>query len=150
MKLTETPILLSAVLAGASMLLSAQTPSAEDLVWQKAIQKYDAQRLSILKQLDKEANAGPFQPTWDSLKGYQIPEWYQNAKFGIFIHWGVYAVPAFDNEWYPRNMYLEGNKVFKHHVETYGPQTQFGYKDFIPQFKAGKFDPKTWADLFRR
>jgi alpha-L-fucosidase len=150
MKLKRTLILLSAVLAGTSILASGQTPNAEDLVWQKAIQKYDHQRQSMLKQVDEEANAGPFKPTWDSLKGYQIPEWYQDAKFGIFIHWGVYSVPAFDSEWYPRNMYLQGNKDFKHHVATYGPQTQFGYKDFIPRFKAERFDPNAWADLFRR
>jgi alpha-L-fucosidase len=150
MKLKETPFLISAVLAGAGMLAPAQTPNAEDLIWQKAIQKYDTQRQSILKQVDEEANAGPFKPSWDSLKGYQIPEWYQDAKFDIFVHWGMYSVPAFDNEWYPRNMYLQGSKVFEHHVSTYGPQTKFGYKDFIPQFKAEKFDPKAWADLFHR
>src|SRR6185312_13425519 len=107
MKLTKTHILFPSVLAGACMLGLAQTPNAEDLVWQKAIQKYDGQREGILKQVDEEANAGPFKPTWNSLQGYRIPEWYQNAKFGIFIHWGVYSVPAFDSEWYPRNMYLQ-------------------------------------------
>ncbi len=48
---------------------------------------------------------GPFEPTWESLKQVQVPDWYINGKFGIFIHWGVYSVPAFGNEWYPRNMY---------------------------------------------
>ena len=62
------------------------------------------------------------------------PRWYQDAKFGIFIHWGVYTVPAFGNEWYPRNMYLQGTPEFEHHVATYGPQAEFGYKDFIPPF----------------
>ena len=79
--------------------------------------------------------------SWDSLKSFRVPEWYQNAKFGIFIHWGLYSVPAFNNEWYPRNMYREGTEEFKHHVETYGPHTEFGYKDFIPMFKAEKYDP---------
>ena len=72
----------------------------------------------------------------------------RTAKFGIFIHWGLYAVPAFDNEWYPRNMYRQGTKEFEHHVATYGPQTEFGYKDFIPLFKAEHFDPDAWAALF--
>ena len=94
--------------------------------------------------------AGPFDKTWESLLGYEIPEWYQDAKFGIFIHWGVYAVPAFGNEWYPRNMYLQGSPEFAHHVSTYGPQKDFGYKDFIPLFTADKFDPDQWAALFRR
>ena len=92
----------------------------------------------------------PFEPSWDSLKKYKIPDWYQDAKFGIFIHWGVYSVPAFDSEWYPRNMYMEGSPVFNHQIHTYGPQSQAGYKDFIPQFKAEKFDPDAWAELFRK
>jgi hypothetical protein len=83
-----------------------------------------------------------YEPNWESLKQYSIPQWYEDAKFGIFIHWGVYAVPAFGSEWYPRNMYLQDQPEFKHHVETYGPQNEFGYKDFIPLFKAEKFDPR--------
>jgi alpha-L-fucosidase len=94
--------------------------------------------------------AGPYEPTWESLTKYQAPEWYLDAKFGIFIHWGVYAVPGFGNEWYPRNMYREGSDEYNHHVATYGPHKQFGYKDFIPQFTAANFDPAHWADLFRR
>ncbi len=93
--------------------------------------------------------AGPFDPTWESLVNYTVPEWYLDAKFGIFIHWGVYAVPGFGNEWYPRNMYQQGSKEFEHHVATYGPQSEFGYKDFIPQFAADKFDAGQWAELFR-
>jgi alpha-L-fucosidase len=93
---------------------------------------------------------GPFEPTWDSLRQYTVPEWYMDAKFGIFIHWGLYAVPAFGNEWYPRHMYIEGSPHFKHHVETFGPQKEFGYKDFIPMFKAEQYDPAAWANLFRR
>lgn len=95
-------------------------------------------------------DTGPFHTNWESLKAYHVPSWYDDAKFGIFIHWGVYSVPAFGNEWYPRNMYLQDSAVFKHHVETYGPQTQFGYKDFIPLFTAEKFDPDQWAGLFRK
>ena len=73
---------------------------------------------------------------------YEIPQWYKDAKFGIFIHWGVYSVPAFGSEWYPRQMYIDterrGDNFFEHHIKTYGPQSKFGYKDFIPQFKAGE------------
>jgi alpha-L-fucosidase len=93
---------------------------------------------------------GPFQPTWQSLSQYQIPRWYQDAKFGIFIHWGVYSVPAFGSEWYPRNMYQQGTKEFQHHITTYGAHAQFGYKDFIPQFTAEHYDPDQWAALFRQ
>lgn len=90
-----------------------------------------------------------FQANWESLKQYQVPDWYQDAKFGIFIHWGLYAVPAFGSEWYPREMYREGTREFKHHVAKYGPQDKFGYKDFIPMFKAERYDPAAWASLFR-
>jgi alpha-L-fucosidase len=92
---------------------------------------------------------GPFRATWDSLKGYEVPRWYLDGKFGIFIHWGVYAVPAFGNEWYPRRMYEKGSKEFEHHRKTYGDHTKFGYKDFIPRLKAENYDPDAWAGLFR-
>lgn len=103
----------------------------------------------ILNQAESVIAGGPFQADWESLKGYRVPNWYIDGKFGIFIHWGVYAVPAFGNEWYPRNMYQQGTKEFAHHVETYGPQSRFGYKDFVPQFTAEKYDPAQWARLFR-
>ncbi len=92
---------------------------------------------------------GPFKADWDSLRAYRTPEWFRDAKFGIFIHWGVYSVPAFANEWYSRNMYVPGNKAYEHHVQTYGLQSKFGYKDFIPQFKAEKFDANQWIALFQ-
>ncbi len=93
---------------------------------------------------------GRYQANWDSLKKYQTPDWFRDAKFGIFIHWGVYAVPAFSNEWYPREMYRQGTKENKHQVETYGPISKFGYKDFIPMFKGEAFDPVKWVDLFKK
>lgn len=91
-----------------------------------------------------------YQATWESLKKYQTPEWFKDAKFGIFIHWGVYSVPAFGSEWYPRQMYQKDSKEYKHHIETYGPQDIFGYKDFIPLFKAEKFNPAQWVALFKK
>lgn len=94
---------------------------------------------------------GPFEPTWDSIKAnYTTPEWFRDGKFGIFIHWGPYCVPAFANEWYPRNMYKQGTKEFEHHVKTYGPHDKFGYKDFLPMFKAERFDATAWADVFKQ
>lgn len=89
-----------------------------------------------------------FTPEWESLRQYRIPDWFANAKFGIFIHWGVYSVPAAWSEWYPRNMYRQGGAVHRYHLETYGPD--FGYKDFIPLFRAERFDPREWAALFHR
>ena len=102
-----------------------------------------------LAEIDTVASRGPFTPSWESLEGFKVPQWYLDGKFGIFIHWGVYSVPAFGNEWYPRNMYKAGTDEFKHHVATYGPQARFGYKDFIPLFKAERFDARQWASLFK-
>lgn len=91
-----------------------------------------------------------YKPDSASLVQYRVPEWYKDAKFGIFIHWGVYSVPAFGSEWYPHYMYIKGSKVYKHHVKTYGPPSKFGYKDFIPMFKAQKWNPQRWAALFKK
>lgn len=139
----------SAVICIVLISAYAQTPDAGDLVWQKAVQKFDPQRAALLAQMDKEGQEGPFRPNWDSLKSYKIPQWYEDAKFGIFLHWGVYSVPAFDSEWYPRNMYLLGSKDYEHQIATNGPETKFGYKDFIPQFRAENFNAAAWAKLFR-
>ncbi len=102
-----------------------------------------------IAEIERVIAKGPFSDTWESLSGYQVPDWYKDLKFGIFIHWGVYSVPAFANEWYSRSMYCPGTREFEHHVATYGPQSKFGYKDFIPMFKAEKWDPNAWAELFR-
>lgn len=98
----------------------------------------------------QEAGGGPYAPTWESLRRHTAPDWYQDAKFGIFIHWGVYSVPAFSSEWYPRNMYRQDSPEYKHHLKTHGAQRDFGYKDFIPMFRAEKFDPADWAALFKK
>jgi len=128
---------------------ASRDPIEIDQVWQRASAKYDEQRAAILKEVDRKDHDGPFRPDWESLQNYQVPEWYKDAKFGIFIHWGVYSVPAFGNEWYPRNMYREDSEEYKHHVATYGSVDKFGYKDFIPMFKAEHFDPAAWARLFK-
>src|SRR5437868_11173676 len=77
----------------------AQTPKPDPATieskWQKAVSKYDAARHELLKSVDRQANEGPFRPEWESLQRYQAPAWYEDAKFGIFIHWGLYSVPAF-------------------------------------------------------
>ena len=102
-----------------------------------------------LREVDSVVARGPFAPDWSSLAKFETPGWYEDAKFGVFIHWGVYSVPAFGNEWYPRNMYKKDEKEFAHHVATFGPQAKFGYKDFIPMFKAERFDARRWASLFK-
>jgi alpha-L-fucosidase len=125
-------------------------PATIDAIWQKASSKYDVQRAALLKQVDAGDQHGPFRADWESLEKYEAPEWYKDAKFGIFIHWGAYSVPAFGSEWYPRNMYEPGSEVYKHHIATYGAQDKFGYKDFIPMFKAAQFNAGAWAELFEK
>ncbi|HEY1801260.1 MAG TPA: alpha-L-fucosidase [Terriglobales bacterium] len=146
------------ILAAASVLsaqsstapTASQDPQSLDQIWQKASSKYDGARATLLNDVNQADHEGPFRADWDSLQKYEVPEWYRDAKFGIFIHWGVYSVPAFGSEWYPRMMYVQGSPEYKHHIATYGPQDQFGYKNFIPMFKADHFDPAAWADLFKR
>jgi len=129
---------------------ASEDPMSIDQTWQKASSKYDAERAALLKQVDDVNHQGPFRPDWESLQKYEVPAWYEDAKFGIFIHWGVYSVPVFSNEWYPRNMYEPGSEAYKHHIATYGTQDKFGYKDFVPMFKAEHFDPAAWAELFKK
>lgn len=103
-----------------------------------------------LQQIEQVIAKGPYRADWNSLSAYRVPEWYKNAKLGIFIHWGIYSVPAFGNEWYSRNMYIQGSPEFEHHRKTYGEHKDFGYKDFIPMFKAEQFSPENWAELFQK
>lgn len=91
-----------------------------------------------------------YAPTWDSLRKHTAPAWFEDAKFGIYFHWGPYSVPAFDSEWYSRNMYIPGQRANKYHNLVYGPPSKFGYKDFIPLFRAEKFNPEEWAELLRK
>ncbi|WP_282136789.1 alpha-L-fucosidase [Seonamhaeicola maritimus] len=107
--------------------------------------------LFILGNLNAQEN---YKPTWESLKKHNaVPQWFANAKLGVYFHWGVYSVPATDGEWYPKWMYvpdrdpnLWGGKVYKKHRETYGDD--FDYHDFIPMWKAPKFNAKEWVDMF--
>jgi alpha-L-fucosidase len=153
-KLGRILLVLSAVSNLSAQSLTAPTASEDpekvDQIWQEASSKYDAQRSAVLKEVDSVNQQGPFRPDWELLQKYEAPGWYRDAKFGIFLHWGVYSVPAFGNEWYPRSMYRVGSEEYKHHIATYGPLDRFGYKDFIPMFKAERFDPAAWAELFRK
>lgn len=101
-----------------------------------------------LKEIERVIANGRFKDTWESLSQYRVPDWYKDSKLGIFIHWGVYSVPAFGSEWYSRNMYIKGSKEYEHHLKTYGNHKDFGYKDFIPMFRAEKFNADEWLDLF--
>jgi alpha-L-fucosidase len=119
----------------------------------------------IIGTLSAQTQKKNFHPNFTSLeKAKPVPEWFKDAKFGIYFHWGVYSVPAFANEWYPRNMYIKGSAENKHHIAAYGDFSEWPYNNFItgakdkqgnvvqfaPKLKSegGKFDPEEWAQLF--
>jgi alpha-L-fucosidase len=108
------------------------------------------------KKEAETTEAPAFEETWESLATIdREPEWFKDAKFGIYFHWGVYSVPAYNSEWYPRWMYAPGRTgwggdVFEHHEKTFGPLSEFNYHDFIPMFTGEHFDAKEWADLFKK
>jgi alpha-L-fucosidase len=93
--------------------------------------------------------AGKFQPTWDSLQQYQCPEWFRDAKFGIWAHWGPQCQPE-DGDWYARNMYLTGSKQYQFHTNHYGSPAEFGFKDVIHEWKAENWDPEKLMVLYKR
>ena len=92
---------------------------------------------------------GKFQPTWSSLENYQVPEWFKNAKFGIWAHWGPQCVEG-SGDWMARSMYLEGSAEYKHHVEHYGHPSEVGFKDIIPLFKAEKWNPDKLVEFYKK
>jgi alpha-L-fucosidase len=127
------------------------TPEQIDAIWRQSVSPFDAERARVLRRvqaLTAGPEAGPFRPDWRSLQGYQAPAWYADAKFGIFVHWGVFSLPAFGNEWYSREMYQQGSKDYEHHIATFGPHAKVGYKDLIDRFKGERFHPQAWAKLF--
>ena len=102
-----------------------------------------------LNLLEQQIAEGSYRPDWASLAGAPVPDWFLREKLGIFLHWGLYSVPACTNEWYSRNMYIKGMPAYEHHRKTYGEQREFGYKDFIPLFCAERFDPASWMQFFK-
>ena len=99
---------------------------------------------------------GPYDPEWESLENHEeAPTWFRDAKLGMYFHWGIYSVPAYETEWYPRLMYDSNDEfdnwdtnVYEFHTETYGPPDEAPYQDFLPELTAENFDPEAWADLF--
>lgn len=100
-----------------------------------------------LKTVDEVIEKGRFKDNWESLSRFKTPSFLREGRFGIFIHWGVYSVPAFGNEWYPRRMYIKGDICNTHHMKKYG--RDFEYRNFVAQFKPEKFDAGEWARLFK-
>ncbi|WP_114778598.1 alpha-L-fucosidase [Botryobacter ruber] len=90
-----------------------------------------------------------FKPDWSSLENYKVPQWFRDAKFGIWAHWGPQCQPE-RGDWYARGMYMEGSDQYKYHVEKYGHPSVFGFKDVIHEWKADKWDPEALMDLYKR
>lgn len=109
---------------------------------------------SILVNAQAQQNTGnleqgKFSPTDESLKQYRYPDWFRDAKFGIWSHWGPQAVPR-QGDWYARNMYVQGSEQNKYHVANYGTPSKFGYKDIIPLWKAEKWNPEKLMALYKK
>ena len=94
---------------------------------------------------------GPFQPTWESLSNFQTPDWFRDAKFGIWAHWGPQCQPE-QGDWYARKMYIPGDSShdYEYHVKTYGHPSKFGFKDVINTWKAERWDPEHLIGLYKR
>jgi alpha-L-fucosidase len=95
------------------------------------------------------AYQGPFEPTHESLSTYQVPQWFRDAKFGIWAHWGPQSA-AEDGDWYARNMYIQGSDQYNYHVAHYGHPSKVGFKDIIPTWKAASFDPDHLVGLYKK
>lgn len=93
--------------------------------------------------------SGPFKGTRESLAAYQVPEWFRDAKFGIWAHWGPQSSAEY-GDWYARNMYMQGSRQYDYHVKTYGHPPRFGFKDLIPRWKAENFDPDHLVGLYKQ
>ena len=92
---------------------------------------------------------GKYAPTWESLSQYEVPEWFRDAKFGIWAHWGPQCVEG-SGDWMARSLYIEGSNEYKHHVANYGHPSEVGFKDILPLFKAEKWDPDRLVGLYKK
>lgn len=104
-------------------------------------------RKLYLEQIDKVNAEGPYHADWDSIAEHPVPAWYKEKRLGIFLHWGVFSVPAY-HDWYARNMYIKDSVEYKYHLEHYGQHKDFGWKDYIPMLTMEKFEPAEWVKLF--
>ncbi len=102
-----------------------------------------------VSERDEKMQTGQFTPNWESLKRHQTPEWFRDAKFGIWAHWGPQCVEG-SGDWMARKMYIEGDHAYKYHVAHYGHPSEVGFKDILPLFKAEKWDPDKLVERYKR
>ncbi len=102
-----------------------------------------------VSEIHEKMMSGKYQPTWESLRQHKVPEWFRNAKFGIWAHWGPQCVEG-SGDWMARSMYIEGSPEYKYHVEHYGHPSEFGFKDILPLFKAEKWNPDRLVALYQK
>ena len=116
-----------------------------------AISSASLNRLSAAQAegFDFDIEKGPFQPTRESLKAYRVPDWFRDAKFGIWAHWGPQSAAEY-GDWYARRMYFQGERQYEYHVKTYGHPSKFGFKDIIATWKADKFDADHLMQLYKK
>ena len=124
-------ISLMMIIVSSAIMLTAQT-------------SYD---VPVSEEQEKMAT-GAFEPTWESLSGYDVPEWFRDAKFGIWAHWGPQCVEG-SGDWMARELYFEGNSRYEHHVKNYGHPSEFGFKDILPLFKAENWDPEALVNFYK-
>ena len=99
-------------------------------------------------ETDEPMQTGPFSPTWESLRTYQVPEWFRDAKFGIWAHWGPQCVEG-SGDWMAREMYMEGNFKYNYHRQHYGHPSEVGFKDILPLFKAENWNPEELVRFYK-
>ena len=114
---------------------------AAPAIWTRRASAFDAKGLEIQK--------GKFQGTRESLKAYEVPQWYRDAKFGIWAHWGPQSAPE-QGDWYARNMYIQDSPQNKYHVATYGHPSKFGFKDIVPTWKGDQFDAEHLIGMYKK
>ena len=102
-----------------------------------------------VSEADEPMMKGKFEPTWESLEQYQVPEWFRNVKFGIWAHWGPQCVEG-TGDWMARSMYIEDTREYKYHAEHYGHQSEVGFKDIIPLWKAEKWNPDKLVEFYKK
>jgi alpha-L-fucosidase len=129
--------------------MKIQTLILASLLIQQTLVAQHSYQVSIRTTGNEPVAKGKFEPTWQSLKQYETPDWFRNAKFGIWAHWGPQCQPG-QGDWYARSMYNEGSRQYKWHVANYGHPSKAGFKEVINSWKAEKWDPEQLVALYKK